>query len=674
MQFLHPAFLWALAALAIPVIVHLFNFRRYKTVYFSNVTFLKQVQQQTTSRSKLKHLLVLLARLLALAFLVLAFAQPFIPRLQNTTDSGLKYVSVFIDNSFSMNATGTGSPLFDKAKQAAKQIVQNYAPDDRFQLLSNSFDAGQQRLLSKQEFLNALEQLQIAPAVRTLTDIAKRQQDALKRENGTNQIVYIFSDFQTNMSRFTPDSAITYNLIPLAAEQPANVFIDTAWFTQPLLLLNQPLQLIVKITNSGKQPVQNNHLVLKINNQTKAMADFAIEPNSFIFDTLHFTLTQPNWNRAELQIQDYPITFDDTYYMAFNVISKINVLALSDNQPNTFLAALFGNQSEFNYTATAVSAFAPNSLSQYQLVLLTNLNNIPAHLSAALNTFISHGGTLAVFPPEKCDLESYNRFFNNLRAGSITGFSEQAQQMASLNLQHHLFKDVFERIPQNMSLPQVYKYYLFSSSVASEQEPVLTLKNGQSFFSHYPFGLGSLYVCAAPLDTRYTDLPTHAIFVPMLYKMAMLHSNSGTISYTIGDNTRIQIPATNTAADVVYKIKGDHVEMIPQQITVGNKILLALNDQITKAGFYSLKAENADTAQLLALNYNRSESNMQLTTAEQLKAQYPQANVHIVNAAHTQLATVIKELDRGTPLWKLCIALTLLFLAIEIALLRWWKV
>ena len=79
MQFIYPAFLWALAALAIPIIIHLFYFRRFKKVAFSNVKFLQEVKEETSMRSRLRNLLVLLVRCLALAALVFAFAQPFIP-------------------------------------------------------------------------------------------------------------------------------------------------------------------------------------------------------------------------------------------------------------------------------------------------------------------------------------------------------------------------------------------------------------------------------------------------------------------------------------------------------------------------------------------------------------------------------------------------------------------
>ena len=99
MEFVHPEILWGLGALAIPIIVHLLNFRRYKRVAFSHVAFLQQVERQTRSTQRLKHLLVLLARLLAITGLVLAFAQPFTPPpagLQGEGTNGAA-ISLFLD-------------------------------------------------------------------------------------------------------------------------------------------------------------------------------------------------------------------------------------------------------------------------------------------------------------------------------------------------------------------------------------------------------------------------------------------------------------------------------------------------------------------------------------------------------------------------------------------------
>ena len=674
MQFYYPAFLWALTALAIPVVIHLFNFRRYKTVYFSNVKFLREVKEETASRSKLKHLLVLASRLLALAFLVFAFAQPFIPKKNSNLSTGRKYVGIYIDNSFSMDAVSGGRSLFDKAKLTAKEIAKNYSADDQFQLLSNDFEGKHQRLVGKEEFVTMIEDLEISPAIRNLSEITKRQKDALSRENSRNQIAYLLTDFQKNMGDLSIDSNVSYNLIPLAADAQTNVYIDTVWFNEPVQLLNQQAQLIVKISNSGEKAIENNRIVLKLNGQTKVMADFSIEAGSFIYDTMGFVLSQPHWNKAELQIQDYPITYDDNYFITFNVIEKINVRAISESRPNQFLNALFKDQPEFDYTASLISNFGTDSLKGNQLVVLDNLKSIPSSLAATINAFVSDGGAVAVFPGDKCDVESYNRFLNNLQANSISGFSEQQQDLSEINLQQNIFKDVFERIPGNMSLPRAKKYYQFTRSVTSNEEVILTLKDGNSFFSRYPHLRGSLYVCSSPLDENFSDLPVHAIFVPMLYKMAVLNINSGNIGYFIGNKTRIEVEMQKTSGDKVYRIKGDNVEFIPEQFAIGNKMLLGLNEQIKKAGFYNVGLENSDTTDLLALNFDRKESDLKFLNAADLKSKYPQSNVNVVNGANDEVATVVKELNSGTFLWKLCLILTLAFLAIEIALLRFWKV
>ncbi|MCA1760722.1 MAG: BatA domain-containing protein, partial [Bacteroidales bacterium] len=101
MNFLFPTFLFALFAIVIPIIIHLFSFRRYKTVYFSHVGFLKDIKKESQKKSRLKQLLMLLARILTIIFLVFAFSQPYIPTENAATTGSGEIVGVYIDNSFS---------------------------------------------------------------------------------------------------------------------------------------------------------------------------------------------------------------------------------------------------------------------------------------------------------------------------------------------------------------------------------------------------------------------------------------------------------------------------------------------------------------------------------------------------------------------------------------------
>ena len=227
MNLTYPAFLFALSAIAIPIIIHLFNFRKFKTVYFSNIRFLKEVKQETQAKSKLKHLLVLAARILAISFLVFAFAQPFIPVTNKVIVVGDKVVSIFVDNSFSMDAINKNGTLLDDAKKHALEIVSAYKPTDRFQLLTNDFEGKHQRLVNKEELIELLDEIKISPASHSFSEIVTRQMDVLQKKESEIKISFVISDFQkssVNIDQIKNDTAISFNLIPLLAVQKENVF------------------------------------------------------------------------------------------------------------------------------------------------------------------------------------------------------------------------------------------------------------------------------------------------------------------------------------------------------------------------------------------------------------------------------------------------------------------
>ncbi|MFN8309049.1 MAG: BatA domain-containing protein [Chitinophagales bacterium] len=673
MQFLFPSFLWALAALAIPVIVHLFNFRRHKTIYFSNVAFLKEVKEETSARSKLKHLLVLACRCMALLFLVLAFAQPFIPKKNTNLATGRKYVSVYIDNSFSMGSLNNGVRLIDKAKLAAREIAANFTADDRFQLLSNDFSGKQQRLVSKEEFQKMVEEVDLSPAVRNLEEVTKRQNDILSRENGKNRVAYLLSDFQTNTSVFHPDSAVRYNLIPLAAEAASNVYIDTAWFYEPVQLLNQSNRLLVQLRNSSEKSIDNSRLLLKVNGQTKVITEFSIEANGKRIDTLVFNVTQPGWNKAELSIQDYPITYDDTYFGSFFVTSQLHVLSINESGTNKYADALFKGQPEMDYQTSEIGRLDYSIIKGKQLVVLCNLKSISSGLAAALQSYLKEGGAVVIFPSEKADLASYNSGLSSLQVAALGPYTTDPQELREINLQQAIFRDVFERSGTNMSLPKVKGYFPLQSTVRSNEEGLLIMKNGKPLVARYPYAEGSVYMAAVPLDAASSELPVHAIFAPMLYKMAVLNAHGGRFAHVIGDKSGVAVHSRSGTAESVYKMSGNQIEFIPEQTAFGNQVILNPRDQIRKAGFYNVTLEKSDSADVVAMNFDRSESALRFRNATQLRELLPQSNVNILNNNGKEVVQAIAEADRGTALWKWMIIIALLFLAAEVLLLRYYQ-
>ena len=138
MQFLFPGILWGLFFFIIPIIIHLFYFRRYKQVYFTNVHFLKELVEETASRNKLKNFLILLCRLLAIGLLVFAFSQPFFKTNNQETKTN-KAVSIYIDNSWSMNAKSDEGILFAKSKKRPLKLFKLIQNMINFKLLVTNY-------------------------------------------------------------------------------------------------------------------------------------------------------------------------------------------------------------------------------------------------------------------------------------------------------------------------------------------------------------------------------------------------------------------------------------------------------------------------------------------------------------------------------------------------------
>jgi len=677
MQFLYPTFLFALAALAIPIILHLFYFRRFKKVYFTNVRFLREVKEETSARSKLRNLLVLAMRLLALAFLVLAFAQPFIPQEDAEVKQGEKAVSVFIDNSFSMSALGQDVPLLERARQRAREIVSAYPVDDRFQILTNDFEGRHQRLVSKEDALTLIDEITISPAVRDLNTVLTRQQQSLNSESSENQISYLISDFQKNITDGIQnfiDTTVEVNLVPLQSVQERNIAIDTAWFEAPVQILNQTNPLLVKIRNLSDEDADNIRLSLRYEGQTKPVGSLSIPAGESITDTVNITILRTGWHEAMLTLTDYPVQFDDNYYFTFEVAEDINVLAIDELAPNSYLQAAFRGIEYFDLVNQQSQNLDYSSFSNYEMIVLNELTDISSGLSSELQEFVQNGGNLLVFPSADANQGSYNNFLSNFSANELIAFEETPRTVGTVNTSEFIFNDVFENRSANLKLPSTQGNFQLSQYANRNEEELLTYRDGTPYLTKYRIGQGNLYFSAAPLTEDYNDLVRNGeIFVPMLYKMAISSGETPKIAYTIGADEVIEADHQISETETVYKLRGEAEEFIPEQRVVGSKVFLGINNQIETAGFYDLFLKPENILGVYGFNYDRTESDLQHYSQSDLE-QLLNPNMTIITAtARADFEQLIGERSRGVTLWRWCLILALAFLAVEVLLLRFWK-
>ena len=390
MRFGNSYFLFALLALAIPILIHLFNFRKFKRVYFTNVRFLKEVKQDTKARNKLKNILILVSRLLAVLFLVLAFAQPYLPSEKQAVTKGIKVMSIYVDNSFSMDALGKTGSLLEIAKQNAREIAMAYKPNDQFQLLTNDFEGRHQRLVSREEFLELLDEVKLSPVVRLISEVTKRQQDAInsaKEINANNKQAFLISDFQKSTTDFNAikcDTNIHFRPVPVQAQNRNNIYIDSVWFASPIRQLNKQEALHIRLKSNSALAAQNIPMRLYINGQAKTPSSFSIEANGTTDTIIYFTIREPGLQQCLVEINDYPVTFDDRFYFSFNILKAIPILTINkstenntskfDNN-NNYLNTLFGNDTAFTLTESDENKLDYSSLATFSFIILNGQNN-----------------------------------------------------------------------------------------------------------------------------------------------------------------------------------------------------------------------------------------------------------------------------------------------------------
>jgi hypothetical protein len=673
MYFLYPYFLFALSVLAIPVLIHLFNFRRYQKIYFSNVQFLKEIQEQQSSRRNLKERLILAARLLALLFLVVAFAKPYI-RGQNTANAGKQQaISIFVDNSWSMSTLNRDGSLLDEAKRRAKEIAAAYSINDRFQLLTQDFEGRHQRLLSRDEFDDAVDTIKISPQTRDLQQIITRQEALLTMHREQPGAIFIVSDFQTNMGGPKPvktDTGLNINLVQLTASSLPNVAVDSVALLNAIHRPGESEKMIVRLHNYSDQPAEKIPLKLVINKQQKALGSYTINARAVQYDTLTFSGLQAGWQRGEITLQDNPVTFDNQFYFTFQVKQQMPVLLIDGGTANPYLKAVFAADPFFDAHRVPDGNVDYASLNNYPLIILSDINAVSTGLSQQLKSYVDKGGVLAVFPSTGPDLVNYKAFLSSVQAGYPEKLITANTKVAALNMQNQVFKGIFENFPQNPDLPAIKEYFQLSTG-GNLPENLMALPGKAPFWTDYTSGKGKVYVSAVPLNEDFSNLPRHALFVPVMFRIALLSGHDQPLDYTVGKNASIEVPLVQTSEKQVLKLTKGGLSIIPETRQVEGSTLLYMADELQQSGIYDLNKQDSTIA-VLAFNDNRSESDLTYMDAVQLAKLVPHARP-VIEPGYGSLKNELAETNFGVQLWKLCIILTLIFLGAEILLIRYFK-
>ncbi len=641
MQFKHPEILYALLLLLIPILVHLFQLRRFKKEAFTNVKFLKAVTLQTRKSSQIKKWLILTTRLLLLGAIILAFAQPYFAKT-NTYNSKSETV-IYLDNSFSTQAKGAKGKLLQRAVQDILSVIPE---SEEFTLFTNSETY---RNITTKSIKNDLLQVSNSPNQVDYNSVILKGRKAFTDDPTSIKNLILVSDFQQQKQnlKINRDSVFNLHLVKMVPVNSNNIQIDSLYISKTE---SSTLELTVLLKNQGNT-VEN--LPVSLINNEELLAKTAVTIDDEAKAT--FSIARNTPINGRIVIDDTSLEFDNEFFFNINTTEKIKVLSIN-NASDSYLKRIFTDD-EFEYLASNSNTLNYNVIEDQNLIILNELKDIPISLTNALVSFKNNGGSVLIIPSEESLLNSYNQLFTNF---NYTGFIKQQiaeKKLTKINYSHPLYQGVFDKQVSNFQYPKVKKYYAVNKQTSGL---VLQLEDGNPLLN----ASNNLYVFTAPLNKENSNFINSPLIVPTLYNIGRQSLQIPKLYYTIGNENKVDVPIT-MRQDEILKLENEDISLIPQQQTYSNKVSLIINDELNKSGVYSI-VNDTEKFNNISFNFNRNESDLSYINLDNFEGVS-------VSESFINTFTNIKSDAKVNELWKWFVIFALVFLLLELLILKYFK-
>ncbi|AXG74611.1 hypothetical protein DVK85_10340 [Flavobacterium arcticum] len=642
MQFKHPEILYFLFLLVIPILVHLFQLRRFQKQYFTNVRFLKELNMQTRKSSVIKKWLLLITRLVLLALIITAFAQPYF-NAQDSENTSNEMV-ILLDNSFSMQAKGNKGELL---KRVVQDILENTPENQQFSLLTNTGAFWDTDSKSIQKELQNIQ----------YTDVPFRPDFLLikaeSKKPSTGKDIVIITDAvnlnSKDINTFKTDSPV-YSIIP-EAENKNNIAIDSVYIAQVLDNFYE-----IKVEMQAYGTIENEIPIALYNGKdltAKTVVNFDIPKQSAVF-----TIPKADFH-GYIEVSDNSLTYDNTYYFSISKPQKSNVIAIGDTDKNKFLSRIYTPE-DFNFIASELRTLDYNALEKQDAIILNELQEIPQALATTLKSFYDKGGNVVIIPSPDSNSQNLNALLTNFGNAIYSSINSTEKQVTQIGFNHPLYNTVFEKKTSNFQYPKVNSSFTLSGGAL----PVLKYDDGTPFVASLTNSLGNAYVFAAPINKTNSNFQNSPLIVPTFYNMAQNSSKTGISAITIGASESLILDALLTKDEVVT-VRNEDTDFIPMQQVLSNKVKLSFGDYPEEAGNYAVYKSDQNLKNI-SFNYARSESNLAL----QNKAILDKFTIT------KSVATVYNDIQSertADELWKWFVIGTLIFLLLELFIQKFVK-
>jgi hypothetical protein len=642
MQFKQPEILYFLLLLVIPFLVHLFNLRRFKKEYFTNVRFLKELSVQTRKSSQIKKWLLLAVRLLLLASIIIAFSQPFFKA--KDIKNGSNELFIILDNSFSMQAKGKQGELL---KRAIQELLENTPENKNFSLITNSETFWNTDIKSIRTELQNLKYSALPFQLENAVAKIKSRKSAFNKDivvitDAVNLAPKNLKSIDSNLN--------TFFIIP-EIEQKNNASIDSVYVSQTL---GDFYEIGLKLSTYGDK---NQAVPVALYNQNKLIAKTLtkLETNQ---KTIYFTIPKKDFN-GYASITDNGLKYDNNLYFSISKPIKNNIISIGSEEKSNFLSRIY-TETEFNYNNFTIQTLEYNTVEKQNTIVLNELEYFPQALQTTLKSFAEKGGNIVLIPSAKSstsELNSFLKIFGDLQFKPI---ANKEKLITKINFGHPLFKDVFDDKIANFQYPKTKSCY----EITTSNPTVLYYEDQTRFLTSIKKPLSTVYIFAAPLNLENSNFQQSPLIVPTFYKMGISNLNAGINTLIIGENNPFFVEAI-LSKDEILKISNDSETFIPLQEILYDKAKLKFSENPENAGNFGIYNKNK-LLQNISFNYNRTESNLSQTDKD-LLSDYK--TVDSIDTVFNSLQT-----DRtDNQIWKWFVIFALLLLVIEMCIIRFMK-
>jgi len=655
--FVNPQIIFGLLAIAIPVIIHLFNLRRVKKVQFSNTALLRRIKEESSAKRRPVELLILASRILGVSLLVLAFAQPLFKDQENDLKLGGE-VLIYLDNSQSLSGLAEdGATGFDVLVNEANSIVDSYPEGTIFRFMENSYSNSISADYTRESLKELLTEVQQVGVDRNLEEITSRV-----RGSGFEGDIYYLSDFQnkTGFQTLVNDTTNMHYVVPAMAEDVSNVYVDTVYLENTFLSGTFANLLKIRLQRNFRDNEVMN-LKLLIDNQLFGTAEIDFGNQLFAEYEFELQANASGLDRIELELEDPTLQFDNTFYASVNQLDKVRVVEIFDSSTPGFVQALFDDNEVFQFTRID-SRFLDNEvISNSNFLVINEVDELSNQLVNAANNLLASGGTVMFIPdpatgtsePSKLGILTMREPGNRL-------------ELSQPNFENPLFQGVFEEQNESIEMPQATVNF----RVLNSELDYLSFRNGRGFLSKIN-SQGNLLFFSSPFNEEYTSFTNHALFVPVMYKLALGSKSNLSNLYYYTDSENLFYPIDGVQVNTIFQLTSETGNLTPNQRLDGDRLILEIPKDVIAPGHYALLA-NDETIGTLSFNIPKTESRLSALDLQIFEDLNELGHVTVIQSVDQgDVKRFLEAGVAGIPLWKYALLGALFFLFVEIILIRY---